>query len=417
MAGQVQHLVQLSGGYLWRRRLPEPLARLMGRSHIKRSLATRDRRVAVRRAREASARVERLRAEVEQAMSEGRLPTREQLTEVLAAFFRDLLEVGEGRRDRTQGMPDWQRYRRVAEDLAEDQDPLTVADQTGLLPPEMEDDPDGRIIVAEQDAADNRREAVQRRLDRILDRAGVSLPKEHPAYARLCRLALLVRVEAAKIDAARDFGDHSAGWPQAPASLPAEAVPDPAAEASGTTPGSVQAIRPSIKTYHVPHYDTAMESRATPLLSTAWQEHIAEKVGAGDWADYKTPLDAERALRLWLDLTPAGDIRTGEITTQQASAFRTALRKLPARNGKGIYGKLPPSQAIALADSIRQQLAEGEAVIRVGRKDYRASEAEALVKPITLKTANKVLSSSPGSGTGPSITRVRPGLPATKAPS
>ncbi|MCX8132647.1 MAG: hypothetical protein N3D18_01630, partial [Roseococcus sp.] len=100
MAGRVRHLVQHPSGYLWRRRLPEPLARLMGRTHLKRSLATRDRRVAVRRAREASARVERLRAEVEQAMSEGRLPTREELTAVLAAFFRDLLEVGERRRDR-----------------------------------------------------------------------------------------------------------------------------------------------------------------------------------------------------------------------------------------------------------------------------------------------------------------------------
>jgi len=66
MAGRVQHLVQHSSGYLFRRRLPEPLAGLMGRTHLKRSLATRDRRVAIRRAREASARVERLRAEVEQ---------------------------------------------------------------------------------------------------------------------------------------------------------------------------------------------------------------------------------------------------------------------------------------------------------------------------------------------------------------
>jgi hypothetical protein len=62
MAGQVQHLVHHSSGFLWRRRLPEPLARLMGRTHLKRSLATRDRRIAIRRAREASARVERLRA-------------------------------------------------------------------------------------------------------------------------------------------------------------------------------------------------------------------------------------------------------------------------------------------------------------------------------------------------------------------
>lgn len=401
MAGQVQHLVQHSSGYLWRRRLPEPLARLMGRTHIKRSLATRDRRVAIRRAREASARVERLRAEVEQAMSEGRLPTREELSAVLAAFFRDLLEVGERRRDRTQGVPDWQRYRRVAEDLADDQDPQTVAEQTGLLPPEMEDDPDGRVIIAEQDAFENRREAVERRLDLILARAGVALPKDHPAYARLCRLALLVRVEAAKIDAARDFGDHSHGWPQVPASLPAEAVPDPAGDAAGRKPGSVALPMPrpsGIETSQVPHSAHETASRETPPLSVAWQEHIASKVAAGEWADHKTPMDAERALRLWLDLTPGGDTRTGDITRRQALDFREALRRLPARNGKGVYAGLSPRQAIAIADDIRARLAEGEAVIRVGRRDIRADEAEALAEPLSFKTANKVLTFFTGFG-------------------
>jgi hypothetical protein len=62
-------------------------------------------RVAVRRVWKASARVERLRAEVEQAMSEGRLPTREELVAVLGAFFRDLLEVGERRRSAHRAPP------------------------------------------------------------------------------------------------------------------------------------------------------------------------------------------------------------------------------------------------------------------------------------------------------------------------
>jgi integrase len=402
MAGQVQHLVNHPSGYLWRRRLPEPLARLMGRTHIKRSLATRDRRIAIRRAREASARVERLRAEAEQAMSEGRLPTREELTAVLAAFFRDLLEVGERRRDRQQGRAYWMEFREATEDLGEDADPDVIAERLATLPPlEPEDDPDGRVIVAEQDAVDNRREAVERRLDLMLARAGVSLPKDHPGYARLCRLALMVRVEAAKIDAARDCGDYSAGWPQVPASLPAEAVPDPAGEAAGRMPGSVALRTPvasDIATSHVLHSDNVTSSRETPPLSAAWQEHIASKVATGEWADHKTPIDAERALRLWLDLTPGGDTRTGDITRRQALDFREALRRLPARNGKGVYAGLSPRQAIALADDIRAQLAAGEAVVRVGRRAIRADQAEALAEPLSFKTANTVLTFFTGFG-------------------
>lgn len=135
MTGRVQHLVQHSGGYLWRRRLPEPLARLLGRTHIKRSLATRDRHQAIRRAREASAWVERLCAEVELAMSEERLPTREELMAVLVEFFRHLLEVGERRRDRTRGMPDWEEFRQETEDLGEDADPATIAARLATVPP------------------------------------------------------------------------------------------------------------------------------------------------------------------------------------------------------------------------------------------------------------------------------------------
>ena len=165
--------------------------------------------------------------------------------EVLAAFFRDLLEVGERRRDRTQGVPEWLRYRRVAEDISEDEHPHTVAERTGLLPPEMEDDPDGRVMLAEQDAYENRREAVERRLDLMLARAGLALPHDHPAYARLCRLALAVRVEAAKIDAARDYGDYGDGWPEAPTSVPPQAVPDPAGEARPTSPPPTATIRPA----------------------------------------------------------------------------------------------------------------------------------------------------------------------------
>lgn len=395
MAGQVQHLVQISSGYLWRRRLPEPLARLMGRSHIKRSLATRDRRVAVRRAREASARVERLRAEVEQAMSEGRLPTREELTAVLAAFFRDLLEVGERRRDRLQGVPDWQLYRRVAADLSDDQDPLTVAEQTGLLPPEMEDDPDGRVFVAEQDAFENRREAVQTRLDLMLARAGLALPHDHPAYPRLCRLALTVRVEAAKIDAARDYGDYEAGWPQAPTSVPPEAIPDPSGGTRPAAPPVAVAQSPATARYsdtatsQVSRSDSATITSNAPLLSAAWSEFVAEKVGSGEWSDRKTGIDAERALLVWCELM--GDGATDRITRRTALDFRERLRRIPARNGKGIYRNKPLKEAIALADDIRRQLDEGHTAVKVAGSVKPTQEAERLEERLKLKTANKVL--------------------------
>jgi integrase len=387
MTGRVQHLVQHSGAYLFRRRLPEPLARLLGRTHIKRSLATRDRRVAIRRAREASARIERLRAEVEQAMSEGRLPTREELTAVLAAFFRDLLEVGERRRDERQGRPYWMEFREATEDLGEDADPDMIAARLATLPPlEPEDDPEGRIIVARQDAIENRRAAVEARLDRILAHSGVALPKTHPAYARLCRLALRARVEAAEIDAARECGDYSGGSPRSPATIAAEEVPDPAREAGLVVPTPSPAP-PAEATPQAPRADGL--TPATPLLSEAWREFCAAKQADGEWRDHKTALDAQRALRLWLDLME--DKRTGEIDRKMALAFRTKLRDLPARNGKSVYVGLSPSAAIALAKDIAAQLDRGESVIRLGPRTLRAAEASALVEPISFKSCNKIL--------------------------
>ena len=395
MTGRVQHLFHHSNGFIWRRRLPEPLARLMGRTHIKRSLRTRDRRQAIHLARQASARVECLRAEVEQAMSEGRLPTREELIAVLAAFFRDLLEVGERRRDRTQGVPDWELYRRLAQDLSEDEDPLTVAERTGLLPPEMEDDPDGRLFLAEQDARQNCREAVEKRLDLMLARAGLTLPPDHPAYARLCRLALLVRVEAAKIDAARDYGDYSAGWPQAPTSVPPEAVPDPSGGArlaqaqSAAAPLPASPVHSGFRPSDVPHADAGPPPSTAPLLSAAWAEFVAGKVSGGGWTDWKTRADAKRALQLWCELM--GDQPTNRITRRAALDFRDLLRRIPALNGKSIYQGSTVKQAIAMADDIRRQLEARQTTIVIAGRSIPAQEAAALEERLTLKTANRVL--------------------------
>jgi integrase len=396
MTGRVQHLVQHSHGYLWRRRLPEPLARLLGRTHIKRSLATRDRHQAIRRAREASARVERLRAEVEQAMSEGRLPTREELTAVLAAFFRDLLEVGERRRDRTRGMPYWEEFRQETEDLSEDADPDTIAARLATLPPlEPEDDPDGRVVAAELDARHNRREAVEKRLDLMLARAGLSLPPDHPAYARLCRLALAVRVEAAHIDAARDHGDYDGGWPQAPTSVPPEAVPDPSGGARPTplpvavAHGPATASHSYIATSHVPHSDIGMTASTAPLLSAAWTEFVAAKVSSGGWTDSKTVKDANRALLNWCELM--GDGPTDRITRRTALDFRDLLRRVPALNGKSIYQNKTPKDAMATADEIRRQLDAGQTTVTVAGRTVPASEAAAWEVRLTLKSTNKAL--------------------------
>jgi integrase len=396
MTGRVQHLVQHSGTYLFRRRLPEPLARLLGRTHIKRSLGTRDRRQAIRLAREASARVERLRAEVEQAMSEGRLPTREELTAVLAAFFRDLLEVGERRRDRTRGIPYWEEFRHYTADLGEDADPEVIAARLATLPPlEPEDDPDGRVVMAELDARQNRREAVEQRLDRMLARAGLALPHEHPAYARLCRLALAVRVEAAKIDAARDHGDYSDGWPQAPTSVPPEAVPDPSGGVRPPPPPVAVALIPAtashshIATSHVPHSDIGTTPSTAPLLSAAWAEFAAAKVSSGGWTDRKTREDAERALRYWCELM--GDRPTDRITRRDALDFRDLLRRIPALNGKSIYENRTLKEAIALADDIRRQLDARQTTIEAAGQTFSAQEAAKREERLTLKTANRLL--------------------------
>jgi len=398
MSGRVQHLIHHPSGFLFRRRLPEPLARLMGRTHIKRSLRTRDRRLAVRRAREASARVERLRAEVEQAMSEGRLPSREELTEVLAAFFRDLLEVGERRRDRTRGMPYWEEFRHETADLGEDADPETIDARLATLPPlEPEDDPEGRVLMAETDLRHNRSEAVEKRLDLMLARAGLALPHDHPAYARLCRLALAVRVEAAKIDAARDHGDYGDGWPEAPTSVPPQAVPDPAGGARPTSPPPTATIRPAetipyeIRTAQVCRSVSATKTPAAPLLSTAWAEFVAAKVSGGAWTDWKTERDAKRALALWCELMDEGFQHTDRITRRAALDFRALIQRLPALNGKSIYAGRTAKQAIALADEIRRQLDEGRRWVEVAGTRKPAEEAEELAQRLTLKTINKVL--------------------------
>jgi integrase len=231
----------------------------------------------------------------------------------------------------------------------------------------------------------------------MLAHAGLALPHDHPAYARLCRLALTVRVEAAKIDAARDYGDYEAGWPQAPTSVPPEAIPDPSGGARPVAPAAAADSRPArpflsgIATFKVPHSDAATASSGAPLLSSAWAAFVAAKVSGGAWTDWKTERDAKRALDLWCELMDEGDQHTDRISRRAVLDFRDLVQRLPALNGKSIYAGRTAREAIALADEIRRQLDEGRLSVEVAGTRKPAKEAEKLEQRITLKSVNKVM--------------------------
>ena len=366
MGTGVDHLQRRGSVYRWRRRLPHSLA-LRPDHCISRSLDTADPDTARRRARACSAYFD---VAMMRLMSNGIPPTREELARVLDDVFRRVLDDGERKRaEREEGAPAW-----VPE-------PQTDPRYEGVEPEDWDKIPTWPELWASewQDAVLlNRLSDIEPLVEDALEARDLALPRTGTGWRRFLRLALLAAAGAHRIDAQREGGDYSQGWPMQ-CGIPAEQVPAFGPELSRPPVTAPLSSIPS------PGPETPT-STDTVLFSVSYAEFMASKPV---WAK-KTRAQAEAVMSRFISLMD--DKAVPDITQAVAEKFKQRLREVPALNGKSAYTGLTVRESIVAADRIAEALAAGKFPIRVGSVSLDQDRASGLVQRLSLKTINRDLS-------------------------
>ena len=364
MGTGINHLVRRAGCYWWRRRIPRVVAVGL-EDTIARSLRTADPLLARRRARRCSAAFD---AAMMRLMTMDRPPTRSELKAVLDAVFRGVLDDGEDRRAaRPRGeAPDWIPC------------PQDDPQYDGLEPEQWHSVPTEPQLLARQwrDAELlNDAGVVEPLVRRALDEAGVPQPPDGIPWRRYLRLALRAAADAHEIDARREHGDFSGGYPATCR------VPDGAIPPFGPEPEEPAADRPPA----APGAAAVMPAPATIAFIASYADWMASKVS---WSP-KTRRQGEAVLSRFCALM---DERAVEIITQAvAERFRDRLRRVPRLNGKGIYAGLTLREAVVAADAIEAGLKTKDGPVLHDGKLIPRDRAAKLVVRISLKTINRDL--------------------------
>ncbi len=299
-----------------------------------------------------------------------RTPTRDELARVLDDIFRRVLDDGERTRaEREPGMPPW-----VPEPQT---DPL----YEGLEPEDWDKVPSTPELWASEwrDAVlTNRVGDVATLVDDALEAGALEVPREGPSWRRFVRLALLAAAEAHNIDAQRETGDYSAGWPGR-CGIPPEQVPLFGAEAKAGESAPPPVITEA--------RGAASGAAASPAFSASYAEFMAQKPA---WTA-KTRAQAEAVLQRFISLMD--DRPVSELSQSIADRFKQRLRQVPALNGKSIYSGRNARDCIPVADRIAKALEAGDVPIRVGSLELDEARARArrLAERLSLKTINRDL--------------------------
>ena len=364
MGTGINHLVRRKAGYLWRRRLPQPLAAGLHAS-IARSLGTNDPVLARRRARACSAAFDRAMLSF---MAGDSMPTRADLKALMDAVFRRILDDGEqSRADRAHGeMPPWAP--------CPQDDPL----YEGLDVEQWDSVPDA-MDIRRNEWADavltNRVGDVVSLVDDAVAARGLTPPRTGPAWRRLLRLALLAAADANAIDIAREQGNYDAGFPDA-CRIPATQMPAFVAEDDliRTDPAGAPPL-PYKRATSGPNVSFS-------VLYAQWTRSKAA------WAP-KTRAQAEAVQTRFTSLM--GEMASSEITPTVAELFRTRLRQVPTLNGRSIYAGMTVREAAEAANRIEASLKANKGSIRFGGADIPRDRAAKLAVRLSLKTLNRDL--------------------------
>ena len=324
-------------------------------------------------------------------MAFDRQPTRAELKQVLDDVFRRVLDDGEhARAEREPGAePPWVP--------CPQDDPL----YEGLEPEEWDSVPTA-LDVRRQDWEDailfNRTEQVATLVDDALRARGLAPSRDGLAWRRLMRLAVISAAEAHLIDIHREKGDYRAGWP-AGSRIPLQQVPAFGPEADEVTaaaatpanpspPPAVLRATPPASSSTPPPFTTVGEAvaRTAVPFAVSYESFMATK------ATWTTKTRSQAAAVLSRFVMLMGDLGVSDVTQSTAERFKDRLRRVPALNGRSVYGGMTLPEAAAAADRIEAALDKDRGPIRFGGAVIQRDRAAKLVQRLSLKTVNRDLS-------------------------
>lgn len=362
------HLFRREATYYWRCRLPRPIGTILRRSHLARSLRTKEPDRARRLARHLSTVVEELAGRLRGAEMTGRrLPTEADLGRILDDIFSDILEAGEqNRAARPFGFSPWTITEPTEAENAsvegqidphtgEPLDPTTLAEDCA--------DPDiggnWRVHLRH-----NKLDEVAPIVERYLDERNLAMPPNSPEWRVFLRKAMATHGAALDIESEREQGTY-------------RPVVHPFAVMGGGG-GGLSIL--------------GMEG-ARQKVSEIFDQHIKVKNQEGKW---KPGSDSEAAVRMACRLFIAckGDLPFAQVIAPDAWDFRAWLCNLPSLLGKSIYAGQDYTEQANLRQAVEDALkAAGDKadIIKVqGRKMTRA-EAESRTQKLSKTTVNKHL--------------------------
>lgn len=359
--------------YWWRRRLPSALSTALRRTEIVRSLRTREPTLARRRARACSVEFDRAMMRL---MVAKRIPTRQELAEIVDELFRRVLDDGERTRSvRPSGPPPWTPDPQ-SDPRYDDLEPTEW--HKVPYPPEQWQEEWQRAVML------NTQEDVADLVVDALDRREFDMPRDGPEWRLLCRLALITAAKAHGINARREWGDYSDGWPDR-AEVPDRLLPGlPGADGIQPTRPSAPAtaITASATVYKVPFFSESFRAFADDrgvgvdeVRGTAWTTN--------------TTRQANIALEKFVSLM--GDLPVDRITSETAEKFRAKLREMPNLFGRSIYAGQSAEQALTKARRLRRDIAADPERVMVGGKKVLPVQAMRWAEAVTLKTINRDL--------------------------
>lgn len=369
MPTRQNHLFRRGAVYVWRRRLPPPLAALLGKTHISRSLRTQNPKTARRRAAKLSHVFGLMFDHLSELMKQNLKPlSAADVDRFLVDTFVEILDEGEKERCLiipNASLPAWAN-------LDETDDSDGGIDEDGNVIPPVERSPGE--LAAEQ--ADMHRHNLRvsfiasydTELEDKLRQRGFMLPTDYMSHMALLRKYVATLASAYDAESRRAEGDFSP--PRHPF------IPDWQAFARSNA--------------------ASPELLDRTLISEAFAAYVENETNLRprkikDWKP-----KAVRAIRLFLDFQP--DLPWLQLKRSDVIRFRDWLRNMPAQHGRGLYARLTAHKAAALRNSLDEQIKsntkkftfEGKP-LRLGRQPMTREQALEHSARMTPKTINNHL--------------------------
>lgn len=326
------------GVFYWRRRIPRAVAAVTKRTHFCCSLQTSDRRSARLRALRLSLAFEVLMHEQARKIDAGRPPTKEELDQLLADLYQQIIrecEIWAATTPRYAAARDYSSFEEYQSDTE-----VYLHDHNS---PEAREDY-WRHTMESGDC-----DEASRYLSPMLEAKGLALDPSSEEFKVLAWKGMRAGIAAFRHFQSRASSDDILEEITAILNRRAFGAPMPLV---GPTPSS-----------HAPQ-----PSQSYPMISKAFEEFRTAMSG-GEWQDEQNA-DSAVAIKLWLELE--GDCRLDEMA-DKVWDFREKLGKVPRLHGRSVFREMTAAQAIEEANAIERGRSEPKRsiVLKRGHKVER----------------------------------------------